>query len=58
VDEKGTEAAAATAVTMEVTSARPVEQLKVFTADRPFILAIRHRDSGAVLFLGRVADPS
>ncbi|MBK7189994.1 MAG: hypothetical protein IPH86_15325 [bacterium] len=58
VDEKGAEAAAATAVTMEVTSARPVEQLKVFTADRPFILAIRHRDSGAVLFLGRVADPS
>ncbi|MBK7771028.1 MAG: hypothetical protein IPI48_11085 [bacterium] len=58
VDEKGTEAAAATAVTMEVTSARPVEQLKVFTADRPFILAIRHRASGAVLFLGRVADPS
>jgi serpin B len=58
VDEKGTEAAAATAVTMEVTSARPVEKLKVFTADRPFILAIRHQASGAVLFLGRVADPS
>ncbi len=58
VDEKGTEAAAATAVTVGVTSARPVEQLKVFTADRPFILAIRHQASGAVLFLGRVADPS
>lgn len=58
VDEKGTEAAAATGVVMRVTSARPVEEPKVFTADRPFILVIRHRASGAVLFMGRVADPS
>ncbi len=57
VDEKGTEAAAATAVEMRLTSARPVE-VKEFTADRPFILAIRHQGTGAVLFLGRVADPS
>ncbi len=57
VDEKGTEAAAATGVEMRLTSARPVNP-KVFVADRPFLLAIRHRDSGAVLFLGRVADPS
>jgi serpin B len=58
VDEKGTEAAAATGIVIGVTSARPVEELKVFTADRPFMLAIRHKASGAILFLGRVADPS
>ncbi|HPF70753.1 MAG TPA: serpin family protein [Candidatus Krumholzibacteria bacterium] len=57
VDEKGTEAAAATGVVMRVTSARPVDKV-AFTADRPFLLAIRHVDTGAVLFLGRVADPS
>ncbi len=57
VDEKGTEAAAATAVTMKTTSVSP-QRPRIFTADRPFILAIRQRDTGAVLFLGRVADPS
>jgi serpin B len=59
VDEKGTEAAAATAVVMLRESAfQPGDESKVFTADRPFMLVIRHRTSGAVLFLGRVADPS
>lgn len=57
VDEKGTEAAAATAVVIRTTSVSP-RRPHVFTADRPFILAIRHRETGAVLFLGRVADPS
>jgi serpin B len=57
VDEQGTEAAAATGVEMRLTSAVPVETRK-FTADRPFILLIRHAASGAVLFLGRVADPA
>lgn len=57
VDEKGTEAAAATAVEMRATSAMPVEVHR-FLADRPFLLAIRHGPSGAVLFLGRVGDPS
>lgn len=58
VDEEGTEAAAATAVVMEATSAMRPEQPKDFRADRPFILAIRHKASGAILFLGRVADPA
>jgi serpin B len=58
VDEKGTEAAAATAVAMLATSARvdrskPVE-VKV---DRPFLYAIQHGPSGACLFIGRVTDP-
>lgn len=56
VDEKGTEAAAATAVTMQ-TMAIPVEPLTL-TVDRPFIFAIRDLQSGQILFLGRVLDPT
>lgn len=53
VDEEGTEAAAATAVTM-VESAPP-ESFDL-TIDRPFLFCIRDRPTDAVLFLGRVAD--
>ena len=56
VDEKGTEAAAATAVVMKVTG-MPHEPKIVFRADRPFLFLIRHRPTGAVLFLGRLANP-
>lgn len=56
VDEKGTEAAAATAVVLRTTSA-PGEVVKL-TVDRPFVFALRDLDTGAVLFLGRIADPS
>jgi serpin B len=56
VDEKGTEAAAATSV-MLVCSALPAEPAK-FIADHPFLYAIRDKATGAVLFVGRVADPS
>lgn len=63
VTEKGTEAAAATAVMVTVGSAAPiaVEQVPfvpVFRADRPFLFVIRDTKSGAVLFLGRVLDPA
>lgn len=58
VDEEGTEAAAATAVVIKRLSVEVPGRAKTFRADRPFILAIRHRDSGAILFLGRVADPA
>src|SRR5439155_12228569 len=54
VDEKGTEAAAATAVTMSETAAMPPIEVKV---DRPFFYAIQHVPSGACLFVGRVTDP-
>jgi serpin B len=59
VDEKGTEAAAATAVAMMAGAApgkppRPPIEVKV---DRPFVYAIQHVPSGACLFLGRVTDP-
>jgi serpin B len=59
VDEKGTEAAAATAVVMMMAlSAHPIPPKPVeVRVDHPFILAIQHRASGACLFLGHVADP-
>lgn len=56
VDEKGTEAAAATAVVMGV-SAQPKPQRDV-TIDRPFLFAITDTKTGTPLFLGRVLDPS
>lgn len=59
VDEQGTEAAAATDVAMTLMSLdSAIGPVKTFRADRPFILAIRHTLSGAILFLGRVADPA
>jgi serpin B len=57
VDENGTEAAAATAVVMEA-SAAPAGPPIVFTVDRPFIFMIRDDQSGSLLFLGRVLNPS
>lgn len=59
VDEKGTEAAAATAVSMQrAGSAAPTERPVEFRADRPFLFLIRDNATGLVVFLGRVADPS
>jgi serpin B len=57
VDEKGTEAAAATAVALRVAAARPLPEVEV-RADRPFLFLIRDTTSGAVLFMGRVEDPT
>ncbi len=57
VGEEGTEASAASAVIGEAGSAPPVEEPLKLTFDRPFVFALRDRLSGAVLFLGRVADP-
>jgi serpin B len=58
VDEKGTEAAAATAVSMKATTVR-VEQPKPIEVkiDHPFFYAIQHVPSGACLFVGRIVDP-
>jgi serpin B len=53
VDEAGTEAAAATAVIVGLTSLPPQ-----VTIDRPFIYFIRDIETGAILFVGRVLDPS
>jgi serpin B len=59
VDEKGTEAAAATAVAMMAGTALrspPPPPIEV-RVDRPFVYAIQHVPSGVCLFLGRVTDP-
>jgi serpin B len=58
VDEEGTEAAAATAVGMD-TGGGP-SPLKDITLrlDRPFLFFVRDIETGAVLFMGRVTDPS
>ena len=58
VDERGTEAAAATSVAMAPTSA-PLDppQPVPFVVDRPFLFMVVDKASGAVLFQGRLADP-
>jgi serpin B len=59
VDESGTEATAATGVVlrrpMMVRREPPPEE---FTADHPFLFLLRDVGSGAILFMGRVGDPS
>ncbi len=57
VNEKGTEAAAATAVVMALKSALPGEPVE-FRADHPFVYLIRENHTGAILFAGQLADPS
>ncbi len=59
VNEQGTEAAAATAVIMNPTSAAicDVPFIPEFRADHPFLFLIRNRNSGLILFLGKVESP-
>jgi serpin B len=61
-NEEGTEAAAATAAAVMVTGARfrpsKPPPIPIVRADHPFVFAIRDRESGAILFLGRIADPT
>ena len=56
VNEEGTEAAAATGVTISITS-MPVNRPPIFRADHPFLFLIRHNQTGSILFMGRVANP-
>ena len=59
VDEKGTEAAAATAVEMSATASFDAEPPPVrFNADHPFLYLIYSSQTGEVLFMGRVDDPT
>ena len=55
VDEKGTEAAAATAV---ITSRSATPKIPLFNADHPFLFFIRDARSGAILFAGRMTGES
>jgi len=56
VNEEGTEAAAATAVVVGITSVGPA-RIPVFRADHPFLFLIRDNHSGSILFIGRVMNP-
>ena len=57
VNEKGTEAAAATSVEMELMS-MPIEEKEpiLFRVDHPFVFAIRERSTGAILFIGEIGE--
>jgi len=57
VNEEGTEAAAATSVGVSITSARQPRERFSFVADRPFLMAIRDSQTGAILFMGAVMEP-
>ncbi|HLA82257.1 MAG TPA: serpin family protein [Thermoleophilia bacterium] len=57
VGELGTEAAAASAVTM-VGGVGPPEEHNEILLNRPFLYLIRDRDSGQIVFVGQVVDPS
>lgn len=54
VNEEGTEAAAVTSVEIGVTSIRD----DIIRLDRPFIFVIREKNSGCILFIGKLEDPS
>jgi len=60
VDERGTEAAAATAVGMDTggcTGPQP-RVVRTFRVNKPFVYFIRDLQTGAILFMGRVTDPT
>ncbi len=55
LDENGTEAAAATALVVGLTS---LPEPATLTVDRPFLFWIESTSTGEILFLGQVTDPS
>jgi serpin B len=57
VAERGTEAAAATGVTMHSLAMRMPEQPVVFRADHPFLFLIRDTGTGVAFFIGRLTNP-
>jgi serine protease inhibitor len=58
VDEEGTEAAAVTIIGFETTSEQPVVQWIPFHCYSPFLFAITEKDTGAILFIGKVGNPA
>ena len=58
VNEKGTEAAAATGVVMRTGVARRPQPIPVFRADHPFLFLIRDTKAGSILFMGRLTKPT
>ncbi|MBU3921917.1 serpin family protein [Hyphomonas sp.] len=58
INEKGTEAAAATAIGVTISSARRLPHDPItFHATHPFLVILRHKPTGAILFIGRIEDP-
>jgi len=57
VNEEGTEAAAVTIVAIELTSVGNEPQKIPFIVNKPFLFAITEKDTGAILFIGKVALP-
>ncbi len=58
VNEDGTEAAAATGVTIAMGGEIFTEPVPVFRADHPFLFLIQDNDTGNILFIGRVVNPA
>jgi serpin B len=58
IDENGTEATAATAVEADAAASMAPREQVTLHVDRPFLFAVRDTGTGAILFLGRVVDPS
>jgi serpin B len=56
VNEEGSEAAAASAIVMQLRSA-PIQRPPVFRADHPFLFFIRENQTGSILFMGRLLKP-
>jgi len=57
VNEKGTEAAAATGTVILGLAVRRESEPVIFRADHPFLYMIVHKPSDSILFMGRLADP-
>jgi serpin B len=57
VNEEGTEAAAVTAIMIGSRAVRLDDEPKVFTVDRPFVIALRNNNTGELLFLGEIVNP-
>lgn len=58
VDEEGTEAAAATAIVMRASIAQPDNEPLLMEFNHPFLFFIRDRQSGLILFVGKVTNPA
>jgi serine protease inhibitor len=57
VNEEGTEAAAVTSVGMELSALPPPLPFEI-VMDRPFVFMIRENLSGAILFMGKIVEPT
>ena len=59
INEKGTEAAAATAIGVSISSAlMSPPKFVAFHADHPYLIVLRHKPTGAILFIGKIEEPT